>query len=331
MVLNKNIKLIVNYFLGPVIFLLLLYVIYLQLIQKSNWQGSLQQIEHAFSGPGQWKMWMVFLLMIVNWGLEAKKWQISIAQIQPISFWRAFKATLTGSTMASFTPNRMGEYLGRILYVKKGKRIHSIALNFICSMAQIIITLLIGCWGILYLQFYPHEYVMPGFPAFHMALKILFVLVLLVLVFLVLLYFRLSWLVMLIGWLKLPSKYLVYVKILERVSSSILLRILLLSFLRYCVFIVQYFFLFDVFGVSITWWQTWGSISVVFLIMTIVPTFTLLTELGLKWEASIQVVQLFSGNTVGIFVVSFGIWMINLVIPALVGSLLILGIKFFKK
>jgi len=56
-----------------------------------------------------------------------------------------------------------------------------------------------------------------------------------------------------------------------------------------------------------------------------------LTELGLRWEASIQVVQLFSVNTVGIFATSFGIWLINLVIPALAGSLLILGIKLFKK
>jgi hypothetical protein len=42
------------------------------------------------------------------------------------------------------------------------------------------------------------------------------------------------------------------------------------------------------------------------------------------------VLEVFSANTVGIFAASFAIWLINLVIPALLGSLLIVSTKFFK-
>jgi hypothetical protein len=70
--------------------------------------------------------------------------------------------------------------------------------------------------------------------------------------------------------------------------------------------------------------------SVVFLVMAVVPTLTFLTELGLRWEASIQVLELYSPNIVGIFATSFAVWLINLIIPALIGSLLILRIKLFK-
>jgi len=331
MVLNKNIKLILNYFLGPIIFLFLLYAIYYQLLQKHNWRESLQQIKDAVTGPEQWKIWIVFLLMFVNWGIEAKKWQLSILSVQQISFWRAFKATLTGSTMASFTPNRMGEYLGRILYIDEGKRMQSISLTIVCSISQMIITMIVGCIGIIYLQWHLEDHQLPNAQAVHLTLNILFSIVIIAFILLVVFYFRLSWLVKLMSILRAPEKYLVYVKILEDLNATILLRILSLSFLRYCIFILQYYFMFSVFGVSLTFLQTLSSVSVVFLVMAVVPTFTVLTELGLRWEASIQVVQLFSANVVGIFATSFGIWLINLVIPALAGSLLILGIKLFKK
>jgi hypothetical protein len=330
MLLNKNIKILINYLLGPLVFLILLFAIYKQLHAKADWRESWQQIKSALTGPEQWKLWLVILLMFANWGTEAKKWQISIAPVQQISWWRAFKATLTGSTMASFTPNRMGEYLGRILYIEEGKRIQSISLTILCSFSQIIVTMITGCAGIIYLLWHLHHHEMLHVGILHLWLRVLLVIVTVIMLLLGIFYFRLSWLVKFMKTLRLPEKYLVYVKILEDVDANILLRILFLSFLRYCVFILQYHLIFAVFGVSLTLFQSFGSISVVFLVMAIVPTFTFLTELGLRWEASIQLVELFSANTIGIFAGSFGIWLINLVVPALAGSLLLLGIKLFK-
>ncbi|MBK8951284.1 MAG: hypothetical protein IPM85_01910 [Chitinophagaceae bacterium] len=43
------------------------------------------------------------------------------------------------------------------------------------------------------------------------------------------------------------------------------------------------------------------------------------------------IVGLYSGNIAGIIFVTTGIWLINLVLPAIVGSLLILGIKKLYK
>jgi uncharacterized membrane protein YbhN (UPF0104 family) len=187
-----------------------------------------------------------------------------------------------------------------------------------------------GCAGIIYLLWHLHHNEMLNVEILHLWLSVLLVIVIAILLFATIFYFRLSWLVKFMKAVRVPEKYLVYVKILEDVDANILLRILFLSFFRYCVFMLQYYLIFSVFGVSLTLFQTFGSISVVFLVMAIVPTFTFLTELGLRWEASIQLVELFSANTVGIFAGSFGIWLINLVVPALAGSLLIVGIKLFK-
>ena len=145
------------------------------------------------------------------------------------------------------------------------------------------------------------------------------------------LYFRLTWLVKLLERIPAKNRFLSSIKILEEFNATILWRILFLSLVRYLVFIAQYYLFFSVFGVDLSWLQTAGGISVVFLVMAVIPTFTFLTELGLRWEASIQVIELFSANTVGIFATSFSIWLVNLIIPALIGSLLILNIKLFKK
>jgi hypothetical protein len=50
----------------------------------------------------------------------------------------------------------------------------------------------------------------------------------------------------------------------------------------------------------------------------------------MRWKIGIEVVQLFDSNITGILATSLAIWIINLVIPALIGSLLILGIKVFN-
>jgi hypothetical protein len=330
--LNKNIKLIVNYVLGPLVFLLLVYLIYHQMHRQPNWRASFTEVLRAVRGPQQWKLWLVVVLMPVNWGIEAFKWKLALRPAGGIRFADAFRAIFAGTTLASFTPNRMGEYLGRILFVKEGKRLESISLTIVGSMAQVLITLLVGMAGLLYIRPYLHDLHDQGGNGlrWELWLNVLLGLVFLAWVSLTIIYFRLS---LVLGILrKIPGlgKYIGYIKILENFDATILLWILFLSFGRYLVFIVQYGLVFPVFGVFLGIGQLWGGVSVVFLVMAVVPTFTFLTELGLRWEAGIQILQLFSINTVGIFAASFAIWLINLIIPALIGSLLILRIKFFK-
>ena len=327
--MNKSIKIITNYIVGPIAFLILGAFIYWQITRQHNWRTSLDQVLAAVTGPRQWKLWLVLALMPVNWGIEARKWQLALRPVGGIPYWNAFKAVFTGAAVASFTPNRMGEYLGRILYIKGGHRTQAIALTIACSIAQLMITLLIGLVGILYIYSSPHRSV-SGQDHLQLALNILLGIVLLLLISLTFIYFRLSWVADLL--LKIPGmqKFSAYIKVLENFDATILVRILFLSFGRYIVFIAQYSLVFPVFGVDIGFWQAGGGMSVVFLVMAVVPTFTFLTELGLRWEASIQVLELYSSNTVGIFAASFAIWLINLIIPALIGSLLIVSIKLFK-
>jgi hypothetical protein len=328
--LNKNIKIIGNYVLGPLVFLVLVWFIRQQIIHQANWHTSLDQILLAIKGPDQWRLWLALALMPVNWGIEARKWQLAMRPDGGMIFRDAFKAVFTGTTMASFTPNRMGEYLGRILYVQEGRRVAAISLTMICSMAQLLVTLVAGMIGLGYLFPLLQQRSMTGYPRLGWGPPLTLIVVGAILIVLGILYFKFPPMVRRLARVPWIKRLGGVIKVLENFDRHLLMRILFLSFVRYIVFIIQYSLVFPVFNVSLGFGQVWGGMSVVFLIMAVVPTFTFLTELGLRWGASIQVLELFSSNSIGIFASSFAIWLINLIIPALIGSLLIVSIKLFK-
>jgi hypothetical protein len=329
--LNKNIKILVNYVVGPLVFCLLAWSIYQQLMDQKNWQASLHHALYALTGANAWKLVLTVLLMFVNWALEARKWQIVIRRVQVLSFFQSWKAVFTGTTLAFFTPNRIGEYMGRILYLGEGKRIKAISLTIVCSMGQLLVTWWAGIAGILYLQTHSNREMLHSVvPYAGFWMNMLLYGTIAGAVILTLFYFRLAGLVRWIEKIPRIQKPVAYIRILDSLNATILSRILSLSILRYCVFIGQYYLLFDVFDVSVTPAQVAGSVSVIFLVLSIVPTIAVITELGVRWKIGIEVVQLFNSNITGILATSLAVWIINLVIPALIGSLLILSIRVFN-
>jgi uncharacterized membrane protein YbhN (UPF0104 family) len=327
--LNKNIKIILNYVIGPLVFCLLAFSIYRQLFHQPNWRDSFRQVLAAITGEASWQLISAIALMLVNWGIEARKWQVVIRKIQPISFFQSWKAVHSGLTLAFFMPNRIGEYFGRVLYIQEGKRIQAASLTIVCSMAQLLITWLAGIAGIIYLKWYLSQSATDNSSLLFWMNALLFVTIGSAII-LTLLYFRLSWLVRWIEKIPRIDRFIGWIRVLDDFNATILARILSLSIVRYAVFIGQYYLLFAAFNVHLDGMQVFGSVSVVFLVLSIVPTIAIITELGMRWKASMEVVQIFSSNMAGIWATSLAIWIINLVIPALIGSLLILGIRFFN-
>ena len=131
---------------------------------------------------------------------------------------------------------------------------------------------------------------------------------------------------------KIPqfAKYAYYIQPLEEVGSAELVKILLLSMLRYAVFVFQYWLIFKLFEVDLLSWQVVSSVSVLFLVLAVVPTIAL-AELGIRSKASIALFTLFSTNTLGILVATATIWLINIIFPAVAGSLFVLSVKLFGK
>jgi Lysylphosphatidylglycerol synthase TM region len=289
-----------------------------------------QQIKQSLTGNQSWKLYLAIALMLVNWGIEARKWQLLVKHLQPVSFLRAYYSVLSGVAFAINTPNRIGEYGGRVLYIKEGNRIKAVSLAILGSMSQLIITLLLGLVGLLYLRnLNIFSTTVNSHPLSELWFKIILYGVLIVTVAIVLFYFRLSWMV---RWLeKLPGKnrLIEHIRVLDEFETGPLLRLLSLSLTRYLVFAAQYLLLMDVFSVGVNWWPGFWITSVLFLILASIPTFAL-AELGIRGKVSIFLMESFSNNIAGIIACTLGIWLINLIVPALIGSLLILSVKIFS-
>lgn len=326
---NKNIKILFKYILAPLLAAWLFYSLYQQIRHQPHLHESLELIRKAPFGQEAWKIWTTILLVFANWGIEATKWQLLMNPLQNMSFVRAFKSVLCGVTLSMNTPNRIGEYGGRILYVKEGSRLKSIPLSIAGSISQLIITLLMGsfCLFIFVRSLPANAEPVMGLSFFW--LEVLFFMSSLVALLMVLFFFRLSWLVRLVEKIPAAKRLTPYLSVLDHFSNKILLRLLSLSFFRYLVFVIQYILLLQAFDVSIYWSQGFLIICILFLVMAIVPSFAI-ADLGIRGRFSVALLGMYSANTIGIIGTTFGIWLINLFIPALTGSLLILNIKFFK-
>lgn len=281
-------------------------------------------------GKNAWQFWLTVGLVFLNWGCEAKKWQFLVSPIERISFGKAYKSVLSGVTLSLNTPNRIGEYGGRILHLRDGNRLKGISLSIAGSISQLIITLGLGCAGLawLWLGMLPNEVEIMGLSNFW--IEVLLTVSVIASALIILFFFRLPWLIRLVEKIPKAQKLVPYISVLDRFETKILLSLLGISFVRYIIFILQYVMLWHALGVNIDWWLGVGLISVLFLVMAIVPSFAI-ADLGIRGQFSVALFGYFSANTIGIIAATFGIWVLNLFIPALAGSFLILGIKFNKR
>ena len=328
MKLNKNIKIFLNYVLGPLLFAWLSYSVFKQIKNQPNLEESWLNIKASFTDTRVLNFILVFVLMFVNWSLEALKWKISVQGVQPVSFFRSLKAIFSGVSFSVTTPNRTGEYFGRVLYMDDGNRLKVISLTILGSISQLLVTILFGLLGLLILR--------PDIDSMNLSswmewIKDLGIIgALIAFIFLTVFYFRIGWLVKWIDKIPAIKKYIWFINELEKADTTLLMRLLSISLLRYLVFATQYFLLFRFFGVEVNWWQGFWATAIVFFVMAITPTIELF-EVVKKMYVTKEIFAIFTVNTLAIGFVTTTIWFINLVIPATIGSLLILGIKFFKK
>lgn len=323
---NKSIKIFINYFLGPLLAVWLGFSIYRQIVQQPHLEASWIAVKRSFSSSRVLLFAGAVLLVVANWGIEARKWQLSVRSIHPVSFGKAFKAVLSGVSFAVSTPNRMGEYLGRMLFLPDGFRLRSISVTLVGSIGQLLITLYAGFAALMVLKnaltatpYYSK--VLYQFALFGVGAGAFF---------LTIFYFETGALGRLLNkWLR-KTRYRYLIESLEAFSNRLLLQLLLLSALRYAVFVLQYLLLFRFFGVQVGLWEGTHALGMQFLTMAVIPSIAL-AEVGLRGEISLTLLGLFSTNSLGIGLTTVSIWFLNLVIPAVAGTGLILSVRFFNK
>ena len=272
---------------------------------------------------------VVVIMMFLNWFLEALKWRFLILKIEKVSIKRSVRAIFSGITVSAFTPNRVGEYGGRVFCLEKADRIQAVLITVIGSMAQLVTTIVFGSIGILLL---PN--LMPEFDAilsqFVFAYPIMLFMIVLLNVLLVSLFLNASVFSVVLSKFKFLKKYSKYNEVFSFYNSQELLEVLIYSVARYLVFTAQFLILLQVFDVQIGYIDAMILITTMLLVISIIPTIAI-TEIGIRGSVALFLFGLVSVNAIGILSATFVMWVINLLLPALIGTIFIFSLKFFRK
>lgn len=314
------------------------YFIYKQIFYKKRLDFVAESFAELISNPhfAVLLTWTV-LLMIVNWGIESLKWQFLIKKVETLSFRKSFQAVLSGISVSLFTPNRVGEWFGRVFMMKKANPWKGVFITMIGSFSQLLITLIIG--SISFVFFVPMY--LGDYPFYsHYLLYGLILLVIVIVFTLILIFLNITTAPLIIQ--RFIKKRFVhfneYISVISSYSSVELLTVLLLSFLRYIVFTLQFYILLMMFSVEIPLFHGLMIITLVFFIMTAIPTVTL-AELGVRGSVSLFFIgmyfETFSELTdkinIGILSSTSLLWLINLAIPAIIGTIFVSRLHFFRK
>jgi hypothetical protein len=253
------------------------------------------------------------LLMPVNWGIETVKWKRMASKLQPISWQSTAQSVLYGISLGMVTPKRTGEFAGRILFLSPQNRMKGLLLNSVNSLSQLLVTLVVGClavWVMSSGKSFPNKYLFGdiGINTFAVA-GLIAVMLIIISVFL-------------LSKLKLVNIFSL-AKIFTRVTIPDLMVLLGLSFCRYVVFVLQFILLLHMMGVNMPFPLMGALIAVIYLLMTLIPLSAIL-ELPVRGSVAIFVFSLYSnsnGIEASILAATAILWVINLALPALAGSL----------
>ncbi len=261
-----------------------------------------------------WFLVLVILLLIPNWGLEAQKWRLAMREYIDLDLRFSLRSVLAGIAVGLFTPAKVGEYAGRMVFVKQEDRAASAVSTFINSMAQLGATILFGIISLMVL-IYKLDLV-------QLDLARLMIVATAMLGLIIAGFSLLPELVSLLARVKFFSKYMAKVTDIK-VPRRILFSIITLSCLRYGVYALQYVFVFYFLGVEYCIAELLGFVSIVFLLQTLLPLPPIASLIG-RGSIAILIFSNVGIHELIVITATLLLWVINLVVPALCGLLIVL-------
>lgn len=259
------------------------------------------------------------LLMVVNWSIESRKWRWLMLPVERIGAGRSLLATVAGTSVGLITPNRTGEFLGRVLFLEPHHRVQGGFATALGSVAQFVITLVMGGLGLLALYGLgrPFPWTSGWVTTAILSLTVL------VSTGALALYLHpglLRQLLLLIPFLHRAERASA---VLNAYEPERLYGVLALSALRYVVFTGQFVLLLTTFDPGLSVVDAACAVPVIYLVSTLIPT-VMITELGIRGTAAVSLLVPLGGEEVPVLFATAILWSINVVLPAMVGSVILL-------
>ena len=255
----------------------------------------------------------VFLLQFLNWIFEALKFKILSQNFQSIALVLILKSIYVGNFTAFFTPERLGNFIGRAMVLKQNKK-EVIATTLIGNMGQLIITVVIGLFSMLILR----SYLFSNLFHFDYFQIVPFLLYFLFLVALLFLYFNTKS-IHVFSKFRFIKKWIGDIKSINNIKFSIKLCALGFALLRYLVFYFQYLILAKAIHLEVDYLSLFTYVGVLFGLVTFIPS-PLPGNLGTREGVASF---LLGGGIFGIkfSLISFIVWLINVGFSTIFGGI----------
>ncbi len=305
----------------------LVAALYHQLFVARDASELWQAARSTLSEASLWPLIVVMALVPLNLLLEAHKFRLLLAasgSTHRIGLFLSLQRVLAGLTVGFMTPNRVGEYAGRLAGAREGEKAATVFATLIGGLAQWIPILLGGVAAAFVFPLLPHQLnvaVSPG-----LGILLIFV-----------------GAGIYIGYIKLPQLVRFAHKLLARMglrqarlqgflqrlehslqhSSRVLNLTLLIAVCRYGVYVMQLALAFHWVGVDVDFWLLLAGTALVYFAQSFLPLPAAVQALA-RTELAILLFASAEPNPLGVALASLLIFVLNLALPALVGLGIIL-------
>ncbi|SMO66040.1 Lysylphosphatidylglycerol synthase TM region [Saccharicrinis carchari] len=296
------------------------YIVF-RLLQYKQ-QFSLSDIPH-FTNQNLLIVLLVQAIMLcINVFFESKKWQLLITTVTTVNFSKALKMVMAGFASGIITPAKMGEPLGRALFLKHKFWPHATVLTYLGGMISNAIVIIVALPCLLLL----HN-VLWCTPPSMLLVYLLFLLLLTVTI--MLLRHQKKRLYQYIHRFKPLQTLQQLLYQISRIPKNTIGLVAGYTFLRFTVYCAQLIIILWLLGANFEP-AIVAMVPLYFLLISIAPSF-FLAELGIRGSVALFIFTGVGLSDVSIVVAVSALWVINQVIPALSGIVVIWRVGMLKK
>jgi uncharacterized membrane protein YbhN (UPF0104 family) len=119
-----------------------------------------------------------------------------------------------------------------------------------------------------------------------------------------------------------------YFLIIKEYSNSEIIKVVSISIVRYLIFSIQYVLLLWIFEVQLGIDLLFLGVAFVFLCKSVIPTFF---DLGIRESSAIYFFSIYQTDEKSVLLASLVLWLINIILPSILGLMYIFKMKISAK
>jgi uncharacterized protein (TIRG00374 family) len=261
-------------------------------------------------------IFLVFLLGIVNVYLQYSKWRLTCKEVLGLETKsKILRSLFYGFSAGIITPLRIGEYFGRGIEFKTKSMVQVTVATLVDKFFPLMMVAFLGSIsGLLFIYVYYEVSIYLVLSLFILTFTFFYMLILLLMN-------KRFWDSILFSKINSSERlkpFIEKLKKFENLDRAYFYKMLIISFLFYSCFLIQYALLVVAFSHHFDFMQYLWAGNLIMFAKTIIPPISF-GELGIREGASVYFISMMGESASVGFNASIFLFIINLLIPALIG------------